>query len=590
MNRRTGSTVQRYEQYRFLQICFSIFLFCFAEIFSPAGCASPEASPEVGNNIRQRLSRMDDARGIRLDDEEFYVTETLEQFYQKRNYAPAWSGSGLHRQQIDDLIYAIEETTDEGLTPEYYHLANIRQLLDKLTQQGIYKSPNPADMAEIDLLLTDAFLSVACHLSGGCVNPVMLESEWHVKPENVDVLSVFEKAISENRIADSLLRLTPQQDTYSILKQQLRRYRTIAANGGWPEMPTGGLLKKGLQNKQITTLRERLAISGDLTGEEKTATAEVFDGEMEQAVIRFQERHGLQADGVVGPLTRKALNVPASMRAEQIRVNMERLRWISSSFGERYIYVNIADYKLEVIEHGQSVLSMRVVVGKPYWYTPVFNAKMTYLVVNPTWNVPESIVDEEVLPNIKKDPDYLAKQNIAVLRGWGEDAEVIDPATIDWQRVQVKGFPFHFLQEPGPLNPLGSIKFMFPNKFNVYLHDTPAQGYFAEGVRAFSHGCIRLEKPFELADYLLKDKHNSTKVNIYNAILGGKEQIIKLPLPIDIYIVYLTAWAGRDGELQFREDIYERDKRLGAALQKKPFDYLGVTSSTEELTPRKNFP
>jgi len=362
----------------------------------------------------------------------------------------------------------------------------------------------------------------------------------------------------------------PPPNAYSLIVQQLRRYQAIAESGGWPEIPADILLKNGDRHEEVPILRRRLAVAGALTGEIKESA--VFDEELKHAVINFQQSHGLKADGVIGPLTVRELNVPVEARAQQILVNLERLRWIYSNLSDRYIYVNIADYTLAVIEDNRPVLSMKVVVGKPYWDTPVISSRMTTLIINPSWNIPESIVAEELLPHIQRDPVYLAKQNISVIKGWKENSEVVDPDAVNWLKLTANGMPYHFQQQPGPLNPLGRIKFMFANKFNVYLHDTPAKGLFDKGTRAFSHGCIRIEKPFELARYLLQGGAGPGQVDLDQVLAEGNERIIDLARPIDIHVVYLTAWPDEEGRVQFRDDIYGRDAKLLLVLRENSPD------------------
>jgi len=296
---------------------------------------------------------------------------------------------------------------------------------------------------------------------------------------------------------------------------------------------------------------------------------------LQQSVMAFQKRHGLKADGVVGSATLDALNVPSKERVRKIELNMERLRWILGNVEQRSIVVNIANFMLDVVENGKSILSMRVVVGKPYWDTPVFTARMTYLIINPTWNVPESIARKEMLKTIKKDPHYLAKQNIKVLRSRGSQETEVDPKTVDWARTNARNLPYRFRQEPGPLNPLGRIKFMFPNKFDVYLHDTPAKRLFSENVRTFSHGCTRIERPLELAEYVLRDDHRWSREDLLAAIEEGAEQKVMIPHPLNVHFLYLTAWVDEEGVLQFRDDIYKRDESLDEALRSKPPLYEG---------------
>jgi murein L,D-transpeptidase YcbB/YkuD len=316
-------------------------------------------------------------------------------------------------------------------------------------------------------------------------------------------------------------------------------------------------------------LKKRLAASGDLETAEARG-GNLFDEKLEQSVIFFQKRHGLKDDGVVGPVTLDALNVPLKQRIRQMELNMERLRWILGNMEQRSIVVNIADFKLNVVENGRTMLSMKVVVGKPYQRTPVFTAKMTYLVINPAWNIPDSIARKEILEKIKKDRRYLAKENIKVLRGWGAREEEIDPETINWSKITPYNLRYKFRQEPGPLNPLGRIKFMLPNHFDVYLHDTPSKRLFSENVRTFSHGCTRIERPVELGEYLLRDVPGWTRDKLLDLLEEGTEQKMLIPRPLNVHFLYLTAWVDSGGTLQFRNDIYERDKLLDEALRRKP--------------------
>ncbi len=296
----------------------------------------------------------------------------------------------------------------------------------------------------------------------------------------------------------------------------------------------------------------------------------MFDDALEKAVIMFQKLHGLKTDGIMGHMTLKALSVPAETRARQIEINMERMRWISRNPGQRYIKVNIADFTLDVVEKDHPVLSMKVVVGEPFWHTPVFSAKMTHLVLNPSWNVPRSIAIAEIIPKIQKNMNYLKKENMKVIKGWEDKAGEIDPETVDWEAMNADTFNYRLRQEPGPLNPLSQIKFMFPNQFGVYLHDTPSKGLFERNIRSFSHGCIRLEKPLELAEYVLKKDPKWTRDKIVSEIKEVKEKEVGLPEPIYVHILYLTAWVDENSLLNFRDDIYGRDKKLGEALKKVP--------------------
>jgi murein L,D-transpeptidase YcbB/YkuD len=541
----------------------------FVFLCSPGASSERDSSVQIvrsepGPHIKMEVTGWRNPLKAFIGPERIYSAVLVGRFYKGRDYRPAWSRDG-HLIQADTLIRAVEEAYGDGLTPDYYHLNVIRSLVDKAGKG----SSDAAHMADLDILLTDAFLTLGCHLSGGCVDPVTIETEWFAKRSDIDVSSVLAQALRKNRIRESLMHLRPEQGSYAGLREALARYRQLLSKGGWPRVSRGTPLKRNSISARVAELRKRLAASGDLNAGE-VIKGKFFDEELERSVIRYQKRHGLKADGIVGPVTLSALDVPLRQRVRQIELNMERMRWILGSMEKRSVVVNIADFKLHVIENGKSVLSMKVVVGKSYQSTPIFTAKMTYLVINPSWNIPDSIARKEVLERIRHDPHYLDVQNIKVLKGRGSHTEEIDPTTIDWSSVTPDSLTYRFRQEPGPLNPLGRIKFMLPNQFDVYLHDTPSRSLFSENVRAFSHGCTRIEKPLELAEYVLQDAPSWTHNKLQDAIEKGTEQTVLIPRPLNVHFLYLTAWVDQSGTLQFRNDIYGRDERLDEALRKRP--------------------
>ncbi|MEJ2696964.1 MAG: L,D-transpeptidase family protein [Candidatus Sulfobium sp.] len=502
------------------------------------------------------------------DNERIFSLETLEVFYGKRNYEPAWFGRNSFS-DAEEMIKAVRGSGNDGLIPEHYHLRMIEDLLGRA--YNIKEKENfvdPEILVDLDILLTDSFFTLAHHLSTGSVNPVTLEPEWSFFPD-MDLPGILAHALEEHTVGQTLQGLAPQTRQYAALRKALVRYREMAAKDDQPPIPDGRLLKKGMRSPRVAEIRERLAFLGDLNLHTET-DGTLFDGGLKQAVERFQERHGLKADGIAGPSTLGELNVPMGDRVKQLLVNLERMRWNNGGRGDRYLIVNIARFELDVVEHDHVVLSMKVVVGKPFLDTPVFTGKMTYLVLNPAWNIPVSIASKEILPKVKKDPGYLKKEHITILRGWGGKEEVIDPRTIDWSSVTARKADFRFRQEPGPLNPLGRVKFMFPNKFNVYLHDTPARNLFSQNVRTFSHGCIRIEKPLELAEYLMKGDPHWTKEDITAALKDGETEDVRLPGPVTVYLVYVTAWVDEDGSAEFRNDIYGRDADLYSAITMNP--------------------
>ena len=514
--------------------------------------------------IKRALTSWADPSKRIVGGERISASVLVESFYKGRDYRPAWSQDG-RLTQADQLMTAVEEAYGDGLTPDYYHLSLIKSLAGRLEKEA---HADLALLADLDMLLTDAFITLSCHLSGGCVNPATIESEWFAKRQNVDVSAVLEKALRKKEIREALERLRPAQASYDRLRQALALYREMAFRGGWPLVSAGPTLKKGSVSDRVAELMKRLAASGDLKSGAKGA--DLFNEDLKQAVMVFQKRHGLKTDGAVGPDTLNALNVPLKERIRQIELNMERMRWILGNVEQRSIVVNIANFQLEVIENGESVLSMKVVVGKRYWDTPIFTARMTDLILNPWWNIPDSIARKEILKKIKKNPHYLSEQKIEVLKGWGPREESVDPETVDWSKITAKTLAYRFRQEPGPLNPLGRLKFLFPNKFDVYLHDTPAKRLFSENVRMFSHGCTRLEKPLELAEYVLRDDPRWTREKLVSAIEEGAEQKVRIPHPVNVHFLYLTAWVDEKGVVEFRDDIYGRDKRLDDALRRNP--------------------
>lgn len=340
------------------------------------------------------------------------------------------------------------------------------------------------------------------------------------------------------------------------LSNAIAHYKQIAARGGWPQVPAGPTLRAGDRNERITLLKQRLLVSADLSapvGEE-----DFFDEKLTEAVRRFQARHGLTADGRVGVNTLRELNVPVGKRIEQLSVNIERCSAMPYPPEQRFILVNIADFTLKLFENGNLQLAMSVIVGKKYRQTQEFTGRISSLVLNPNWNVPRSIAVKDLLPKIKNNPGYLKRMRIRVLRD-GKDVAAIDPATIDWGNLSAAHFPYRLQQDPGPGNALGRIKFVFPNPYDLYLHDTPAQELFKKDTRTFSSGCIRLSKPLELAVYLLQGTSLSTMESLTARMSNKKTQWINIPSPIAIYIVYMTAWVDPGGIINFRSDIYNRD-------------------------------
>ena len=553
-----------------LRFFSAIILTIFFVIGQFQGVFAQTLSQQINDLLRNRIEAAGAPPRIAVGEEVLHASVMLPLFYERRMYSPAWSNTDGPLPTAEVLIGEIHKSDREGLRPDDYHLGEIEEMLKVIHQDQKRKStPNPGMLADLDLLLTDAFLIYGSHLLAGKVDPEKIDAEWIANRREKDMAQVLEKALSSMQIEETLKTILPSQPGYKRLRDALAHYRNIAQKGGWPVITEGPKMQKGDRGERVVLLRNRLIANSNLESR-REGDQELFDDGLEQAVREFQKRHALSIDGIVGDATLKALNISAEERVRQIELNMERWRWLPEQLGERFILVNIANFELDVFENGQKVMGMRAVVGRHYRRTPVFSDRMTYLVLNPYWHIPTNIAQLDILPQIRKDPDHLAKLKIKVFQGWGAEANEIDPETIDWSEVKVKNSGYRFRQEPGPMNSLGRVKFMFPNKFNVYLHDTPSRKLFAKSQRAFSSGCIRIEKAIELAEYLLRSDPNWTKEKILAEIDKDVEKTISLPEPILVHLLYWTAWADEDGSVQFRDDIYARDNLLDKALQEKP--------------------
>lgn len=557
-------------------------LVAYALMSDPATDAASPPSPgpaprAAGDSVRERIRTRLEIAGvparIAVAGAEIHGGSELVNFYERRVFRPAWVGEDGLQPVADSLMAAVAAADREGLRSSDYHLETIREL----RQRTVGTSPRPGltSLAELELLLTDAFLTYADHLVDGRLDPVSLHPKWVPSRSEVDLLEVLERALTEERVGRVLEELRPPHEDYRRLRDALERYRGIASAGGWPTVPEGTGFSPGDTAARVAALRARLRASGEHTDAVGDGADSIYGPELAEAVRRFQRRHGLEVDGIVGPATLAALNVPAADRARQIRVNLERWRWLPRSLGERHVRVNAADFELEAVEDSEVVLSTRVIVGRDFRKTPVMSDRITYLVFSPFWHVPHSLAVQDQLPLQKQDPNHFRRIGMRVLRGWSADAPEVNPDSVDWSEVSARSFPYRLRQDPGPKNALGRVKFMFPNRFNVYLHDTPGRELFARRRRSFSSGCIRVKRAAELAAYLLRNDPAWTAGSIREAMDAGNERTVRLPEAVPVHLLYLTAFS--DGEtVQFRPDIYDRDGAVRDGLEEARPDPAAV--------------
>lgn len=503
----------------------------------------------------------------------------LKQVYADRKYRPLWTSGGQARGVAKDLVTRLCDAEQEGLRPADYHLAGLRKALERAFTGG--GKPTPALLAALDLELTARFLDYGADLLAGRLDPAAVDNGWYIRARRSSVDSTLRKAIQAHDLDAMLAPLRPRLKEYTDLVESLEHYRDILDHGGWTVVPPGETLRQGDQGARVAALRDRLRSTDDLDAPAKAKP--VYDGKVAAAVARFQGRHGLPVDSTVSAATLAALDVPVETRIRQIEINLERYRWLPGELGDRYVLVNIPDYRLYAYDGGKEKLTMRVIVGDEYGNaTPVFADSMTYLVFRPYWYVPKQILMNEVIPQARENIAYLAQHRFEVVDA-SRPSVVLDPTAIRWADVDTANLRFRLRQQAGSDNSLGLVKFMFPNQFSVYIHDTPGGRLFDQAKRALSHGCIRAEHPAELAEYVLdgQDGWNEKKIRQAMETPGGATEApvdaggagnaegstVRLDHPVPVYIVYLTAFM-RDGMLNFRNDPYGKDRAALARLGK----------------------
>lgn len=498
------------------------------------------ASQESMQPVLQRLSGEGQ---LELAGTTVYNLSVTQEFYARDQSKPAWTNPAAVR----ELAAAIDQAWREGMNGRDYHQDQV---------QGLLEGTLGLDVAERDLLLTDSLVRLTYHYALGKVDPAEYVASWNYDRDlpEIDPVAWLDEVIVNGGIGAGLDILKPATPTYQNLVLALAEYRLIAERGGWNSVADGTTLRLGDRDTRVAQLHRRLQAEGsaDL---EAAAEADYFDDGLEQAIIRFQSRYRLDADGVVGRQTLAAMNVPVEQRIGQIRVNLERARMLRD-IAPTAVVVDIAGFEVALFRDGQRVLTKRAQVGRPYRSTPVFRDVITHLEINPTWTVPPTIFKKDVLPAIKRDPDYLKKKNMQVITMQGEQ---VDPATVDWQLYPRQGFPYMIRQTPGPHNALGRLKVMFPNKHMIYLHDTPNRELFKRSERTFSSGCIRVENIEQLAELLLDDPQLWNLATIDAAIDSRETRRVNLPQPMPIYLAYWTVQVQADGEVQFKQDPYDRD-------------------------------
>ncbi|TFV92402.1 murein L,D-transpeptidase [Algoriphagus kandeliae] len=523
-------------------------------------------SQDLAEMLKSRLEIGSGEMMLELRGRQIQHYKSIEEFYASRDYQPLWIDSKNLTELAYELRYEIEQSKFDGLNPQDYHFALIQtffKAIEENKKAGF--EPLVEDLTDLELFLSDAVIRLAQDLDQGKLDPSKLNQSWNIPKKSARFNSsiFFQKLANERTLRPLLVDLYPKIDTYvkgrEVIRDLISRMEKDELD--WTSLRTNKSIKVGESDGAIPSIRERLAFWKYLDVED--LESKTYDSLLFEAILEYQEVNGLEADGIIGKNTLAALNQSPEDLAGKVSVNLERLRWLDDSqLRSEAIMVNIPDYSLVYLDRFDTVFFSKVIVGKTDNQTPVFRATMSYIVFSPYWNVPTSIVNKEIIPAVRKNPNYLARNNMEVLSSSGQS---IDPQSVNWK---ARSIPYLIRQKPGPSNSLGLVKFMFPNSFSVYIHDTPAKHLFERDIRSMSHGCIRLAKPFDFAKLLLLDQKEWTDEKIKEAMNQDHEVKVELTDKIPVYVVYMTFWTDEEGNPYFRPDLYDRDKEILDRLRK----------------------
>jgi murein L,D-transpeptidase YcbB/YkuD len=523
---------------------------------SAIGCRGVDQSSAEATAVAQVLA------GTPVPPVKPAIWTDVRKFYEQRQNAPAWFHDG-DATQAEDAVQVLRSARAHGFSPADYSEPELTERLATLRQSKSDAPDRVQQIAELDARLTTALLAFGRDVAVGRTTPAALDQRWKPRRELPDLVGTLSHAAGGDLKAWSDA-VRPQHAEYAALQQALINLQAQREKGGWATVPPGAFTT-GRSSPAVIALRQRLTAGGHLTGAAASNPSPVYTNEDAAAVRAFQELHALKGTGIADQATLAAMNVPIDSRIRQLESNLERWRWMPDDFGPRHLVVNIPYYHLIARENGKPVMDIRVVVGTPGENkTPVFSSEMATVVFSPYWNIPDSIVEGETAPAVARDPAYLAKNNIEILDVSRSGAAApVDYKSVDWDDAeQLKHLAFR--QRPGPGNALGHVKFLFPNQFDVYLHDTPADALFARPGRAFSHGCVRVEEPEALAKYVLRGDSEWDDTKILAAMSAGVEKHVKLRENIPVHIVYFTAWVDENGGLHFQPDVYGYDAKQAA--------------------------
>lgn len=533
--------------------------------------AAATLADESQNALRQQLAALEAGEPLVVADVPVPAGALLPAVYARLEYRPAWNDLG----RVEALRDAVRTADLHGLETGDYRLPAIDIVADALRA----RAPLPAaEQARLDIALTDSFARLLTHLRHGKVDPLRVHADWNIgggaaAPE--ELAGELAAALQSGDIRGLVDRAIPAYPPYQRLVKALADYRQLLQKGkAWPTVTPGETLRPGEQGSRVREVRARLKATGELPA--GAPMTDLFDPQLAEAVKRFQAHHALTADGAIGQKTLAAMNTSIASRVDQIRVNLERMRWALHALQGTYVVVDIAGYDVTFVRDGKVVWEGRAQVGQPLRMTPVLRSSFTNIVLNPNWTVPPTVLDKDIIPAARRDPEVVYKKGLRIL---DRDHNELDPYEINWEQYSGRNFPYLLRQDPGDGNSLGRIKFNFPNKHAVYMHDTPKKSWFDRSERAFSSGCIRVDKPLELAELLLDDPKRWTQAQVEEAIGRGSTRTLVLRKPVPVLILYWTVDVDDQGQVRFKPDIYNKDRIVLDELRKRAGNYGSIRAA-----------
>lgn len=540
------------------KITFTLFL-----VLSPIffGVSAETFQTTIQDQLRLKLENIQPGSSLNIRNQTLKSSDEIYSFYSKREFLEVWSSDGILTELAYELRFEIRQARFDGLNPSDYHLGLIDAFFKTFESNKKNQVSNDlAELVDLDLMLSDAFFQLASNLERGKVDPSLLKSTWGIsqKAQKVNYSELLTISVEQGEIRRNLEKLYPNFTIYKRGREVIRALDEKSKSDSltWKPVKIDKTIKVGESNNSIPTIRQRLQFWGYM-GQYESEDPKMYDSSLFRGVKEFQRKNGMEPDGALGKNTIAGINNSPVDLMNRAAVNMERLRWLPDTVKEaEIILVNIANFRLDYINKRDTIFSSKVIVGQRYHASPIFSAPMSYIVFSPYWNIPNSIARNEIIPAVRKNSNYLSQKNMEVVTYSGQP---VDLGSINWSQ---KPFPYMIRQRPGRGNSLGLVKFMFPNKYSVYIHDTPSRSLFDREDRALSHGCIRLQNPAEFAKLLLSDIPGWTEEKIQESMNRKSELIVNLNRKIPVVLVYLTFWADSKGQANFRQDIYDRDEEI----------------------------